>query len=313
MPGREGLALGRVQELQVGLGRRAGALAVGHLVDDGDRRLGEDAERRDDDVDLVRAQLPDREEGLVLPGEEDVAEPPLDEGVRRAAGPRVEDRDVPEERGDEVAGLRLASPGLLERPRPRGEVVPARAARGLRVRGDDRDSRLHEVAPVPNALRVPLADEEDDRRGVRRGVVRQALLPVLREEARVGDRVDVVGEGEGDDVGLEPVDDRAGLLARAAVRLLDGHGLSGLRLPLRGEGGVHLLVELARRVVGDVEELLRGRAGGEDEEGDSGEYGLRSHGLSLQAQKDSWVRTRRAFSAGRSAPCAAPPSKVVRS
>ena len=35
------------------------------------------------------------------------------------------------------------------------------------------------------------------------------------------DRVDVGGERQRDDVGVEPVDHRARLLARAAVRLLD--------------------------------------------------------------------------------------------
>ena len=48
----------------------------------------------------------------------------------------------------------------------------------------------------------------------------------------------------------------AGLLARAAVRLLDRDVLAGLRLPVLGEGGVEVLVELARRVVGDVEQRV---------------------------------------------------------
>ncbi len=39
--------------------------------------------------------------------------------------------------------------------------------------------------------------------------------------ALLGDRVDVVGQRQRDDVGLQAVDHRARLLARAAVRLLD--------------------------------------------------------------------------------------------
>src|SRR5262249_22311906 len=46
----------------------------------------------------------------------------------------------------------------------------------------------------------------------------------------------------------------ARLLAGAAVRLLDGDGLPGVRLPFRGEGPVHLLVELARRIIRGVEQ-----------------------------------------------------------
>ena len=83
----------------------------------------------------------------------------------------------------------------------------------------------------------------------------------------LGDLVDVVGERERDDVGVEAVDDRARLLARAAVRLLDGDDVAGLRLPVRRERGVVLLVELARRVVRDVQQrhVRRVRGNGDDE------------------------------------------------
>ena len=82
------------------------------------------------------------------------------------------------------------------------------------------------------------------------------LLPVGRNEAAVlGELIDVAGERQRHDVGLEAVDHRARLLARAAVRLLDRDVFAGLRLPVLGEGGVELLVELARRIVGDVEKL----------------------------------------------------------
>ena len=46
--------------------------------------------------------------------------------------------------------------------------------------------------------------------------------------ADVGDGVDVGGERQRDDVGVEAVDHRARLLARAAVRLLDRDLLAGL-------------------------------------------------------------------------------------
>ena len=75
--------------------------------------------------------------------------------------------------------------------------------------------------------------------------------------------VDVAGERQRHDVGLEAVDDRARLLAGAAVRLLDGDVLAGLRLPVLGEGRVEVLIELARRIVGDVEQRRVG-VGGRD-------------------------------------------------
>src|SRR3546814_17353121 len=60
----------------------------------------------------------------------------------------------------------------------------------------------------------------------------QPALPIRRQQlAALGDFIDVIGEREGDDIGFEPIDDRARLLARAAVRLLDRQHLTALRLP----------------------------------------------------------------------------------
>ena len=78
---------------------------------------------------------------------------------------------------------------------------------------------VNEVLPRLEALGVALADEEDDGRGVGRGVERELLLPVAVDElaARERYRVDVVAERERHDVRLDAVDYRAGLLAAAAV------------------------------------------------------------------------------------------------
>jgi hypothetical protein len=53
-----------------------------------------------------------------------------------------------------------------------------------------------------------------------------------------GDRVDVVGQRQGDHVGGQPVDHRAGLLARPAVRLVDRHRFAGFRLPLAAKAAL---------------------------------------------------------------------------
>ena len=71
----------------------------------------------------------------------------------------------------------------------------------------------------------------------------------------IGDGVDVICEREGDDVGLQAVDDGAGLGAGAPVGLFDFNGLPGFRLPVRGEGLVEFLVKFAGGVVGDVQEV----------------------------------------------------------
>ncbi len=154
-------------------------------------------------------------------------------------------------------GLGVVAAGLLQGPGPGGQIGPARRAAGLGVGGDDVDARLHQVAPVLDLPGVALADQEDDRRGVGGRVVGQARLPVPGDQAALGDLVDVVGQGQGDDVGLQAVDHRTGLLARSAVALVDGQVLADLVLPVLGVGGVDVLVELAGRIVADVQQRQR--------------------------------------------------------
>jgi hypothetical protein len=69
-----------------------------------------------------------------------------------------------------------------------------------------------------------------------------------------------------------PVDDGAGLGARAAVRLADGERPA--LFVLGGERGVQGAVELARRIVGDVQQLGVGTGGKRDgEEGEDRQEG----------------------------------------
>jgi hypothetical protein len=71
-------------------------------------------------------------------------------------------------------------------------------------------------------------------------------------------RIGVAGRGEGGHVGFEPIDDGAGLLARAAMALFDGHILTGLGLPVFGESSVVFDVQLTGWVVGHIEQRDRG-------------------------------------------------------
>ena len=149
-------------------------------------------------------------------------------------------------------------------------MIPARAAGRLRIRGDHGDSGPSEVLPVADLLRVARAHDEDDRGRVRRAVSGKAGPPRRgKEAASLRDRVDVAREGERHDVGLEPVDDRPRLLARAAVGLVDRES-AVRRLPRLPERGVDLLVELARGVVRDVQQRPSGRHGEEGRRGRRG-------------------------------------------
>ena len=66
----------------------------------------------DDDLVLAGLEVLDDQQRLVLPGQQHVTDPALDEGHGRGAGPGVEDRDVPEDPAQQVLRARLAPPRL---------------------------------------------------------------------------------------------------------------------------------------------------------------------------------------------------------
>jgi hypothetical protein len=117
----------RIQKLEVGLRDGTSALPVDVAIDQCDRRLRQDALRGIDDLEAVRPQFADREQRLVFPGDQDVADAALDEGRRRAARAGIQHRHVAIHRGDKFTRLRVAAPRLPCRVAPRGQIVPARA------------------------------------------------------------------------------------------------------------------------------------------------------------------------------------------
>ena len=307
-------------------------MSLRHLVHHAHHRLAEDAGGGHDDVEPVPAHLPRAEEHLVLPVDQDVPDSPLHEGGGGAPCPGIQHRHVLEEADDELPRPGLVTAPLLQGVAPGGQVVPPGHPGGLRVGGDHRDPRPHQVLPVLDLLRIPLPHQEDDGGGVGGAVVGEPALPVPGKELRLlGDGVDVVGEGQGHHVGLQAVDHGPGLLARSAVGLLDAQRLTGLLLPVPGEGGVELLVELPGRIVGDVQKgdvLRRGRRPqdrprrGRGEQDDLKEFSQPHDGIPLmevvhgtahgRPQKAIWNRLWSTFSSGRSPPDAAPPSNDVR-
>ena len=178
-----------------------------------------------------------------------------------AARAGVQHGHVAVQLGDEVLGLAFITVwtaifALGEFPG--SQVVPARAAGGLGVGRDHLHIGAHQVVPVLDALGVALAHHQHDGGGVGRAVVRQALLPVFGNPATVGVQgIGVARQGQRGHIGFQPVDDGAGLLARSAVALLDGHVLAGLGLPVLGKGLVELHVQLAGGVVRHIEQRHR--------------------------------------------------------
>lgn len=83
------------------------------------------------------------------------------------------------------------------------------------------------------------------------------------------DGVDVRGQCQRHHVRLQAIDDGPRLLARAAVRLPHRHHVAGFRQPGLGEAGVEVLVQLAGRVVADVQQLhLCGKARHRQQQGE---------------------------------------------
>ena len=59
-------------------------------------------------------------------------------------------------------------------------------------------------------------------------------------------------DGKCHNVGLQPVDHGAGLLARAPVGLLDRNGLPCLGLPILDKSRIKLSVQLSSGIIGDI-------------------------------------------------------------
>jgi len=108
------LALWRVEVLQIGGGDGPCVMTVYVGVDDGDRRFGEDARRRYDQLILAGRHLPGDEQGFVLPDNEHVADAALGEGGGGAASATVEGGDILVDLGDEGLRACIGAAGLVQ-------------------------------------------------------------------------------------------------------------------------------------------------------------------------------------------------------
>ena len=176
---------------------------------------------------------------LALVGDQDVALAG-EERLGRVRAGRVLRDDVLEEVRDELDGLLVAHPRLA-RLTVGGEDVPLRRAGGEWIRRHDLHSRLDQVLPAVDVLRVARPHDEGDDRVGRDPPVRR-LRPALRDHSGVGDRVDVEAGREERDVGRLSGDDLLRLRARRPVRLRERDALTGgLVLEARDELPHHSL------------------------------------------------------------------------
>src|SRR6185369_2457242 len=105
----------------------------------------------------------------------------------------------------------------MESKSPCGQIVPASAARSLGIGGYNRNTRLDEVIPILDFFRVSFPDKEDDGGGIRGAVERKLFLPARLYQPFFSNGIDIVGERQGNDIGLKAIDDCARLLSRTAV------------------------------------------------------------------------------------------------
>ena len=124
---RHFLALWSVEEPKIGLGGGAGAALVNDSIHDGYRRLGQNADRGNNDLDPAPC-LGLSQVRLVLPGKKDVAHATLHEGIGGSPGPRIEHGHIRKESRDELTRRLVAATRLPPCVSPGGQVVPPRAA-----------------------------------------------------------------------------------------------------------------------------------------------------------------------------------------
>ena len=85
--------------------------------------------------------------------------------------------------------------------------------------------------------------------------MRKPFFPISGDQPAFGQAFDIGRKRERDHIGRQPVGHCSGLTRRAAVGLLEAHPVPGFRLILGDEFGIDLLVDLARGIIGDIEEL----------------------------------------------------------
>jgi hypothetical protein len=273
------LAFRAVKEVQVGLGV-GGRTLLGHgALDHGHRVLGHDGGAGVDRIDLALAELVVHRYDLGFKRHQHVADVALQEDAGGIAPAARQHRHVLVELAHELGGLRVGA-ALGAHLAPGGQVGHAAVATGLGVDHHHLHAGLDQVVPVLDALGVALAHQEQHGGRGGRGVVREFLAPVLGHHALLGQEVHVGGGVHGHHVGVQTVGHGARLGTRPGVRLVHLDVLAGGLLVMRHEGGVQVLVELARHVVGHVEQrgLGRGCGGGGKRDGAEGVFEKVLHG-----------------------------------
>ena len=247
----------RVQVVQVCSGQLAGAFLGHGAFHHSHRVFGNDADRRVHRINLAGTKLTIHRHHLRLKGNQHIANVALQEdggGVAPALG---QHRHVLEQFAHKLRRLRVGTAGFAH-VAPGRQVGHAAIAAGLGVDHNHLDIGFDQIVPVLDAFGVAVAGQKQHGGGGGRGVVREFSGPVLGYQTAIGQKLHVGGGVHGDDISVEPVVDGTCLCAGTTVGLVDLDVLAGGLLVVRDKRGVEILVELARYIVGRVEQGLRG-------------------------------------------------------
>lgn len=119
------LGLLAIEVLEIGGCDLCGAVASCDHVNDGHRRLGEDAEAWIDDFEVFSTKFFEDQMGFIFPGDQDITELPLCKSDGGSPGSGVEYCGIIEDTFDQFLGGRFAAE-FLKTKTPGRKVTPTR-------------------------------------------------------------------------------------------------------------------------------------------------------------------------------------------
>ena len=176
------LRLRAVQIVEVGFCRFLRAVGFNVFIHPRHRELGQNIGFRDNDLKALRFVLLANVIHFRFKADQHVAQPAFGEGGGSTPTAGIKHFDVFQKLGHKLFGFRFIVTVRFVRCTPRGQIGITRVTGGFRIREDQLDVRTHQVVPVVDVFRVALAHQEAHGGIERRAVVRQAALPVRRDQ-----------------------------------------------------------------------------------------------------------------------------------
>ncbi|MNE45086.1 hypothetical protein D3C80_1393530 [compost metagenome] len=188
-----------------------------------------------------------------------VAQATFDKGRRCTTATGIKHHHVFQQTGHELTGLGLIVAISLAGSAPGGQIGVAAITGGFRVREYQLHVITHQIAPGVDAFRVVLAHQERHGGIEWRTVVRQALLPICRDQlAAIVQDLHVTDLVIGDHIGTQTLQDCQRLFRRTGVGLFDGQFVVRMLLiPLLFKARVQRGKQFAGDVIRAVEQFCR--------------------------------------------------------